>query len=284
MTLDVNAAIRGLRQGGATEITVADGHGARLWPDSFNVIPEELEPGVELVRGISVLDGTAGFDALAMVGMHCRNGTPVGFLGHTVSGFTAARFNGEWLGESEMLAAMAGHLAIPTIMVTGDDATIREASHFMPWIEGVVVKTATGRASCDCLPGDLTRSRIESAAGRALRNLSQMRPLLVSPPINVEVQFPTSAHTSQAESIPRAVRSSQTSVAYVADDFFEAYRFFSTALRLASAVGTAATLRFLTTDEATAARLTEYKVQRSEEYWRGEPWIVVELPPEKSLK
>ena len=65
ITRDVNAAIRGLRQGGASEITVADGHGARLWPDRFNVIPESLEPDVQLVRGISTLDGGADFDALA---------------------------------------------------------------------------------------------------------------------------------------------------------------------------------------------------------------------------
>jgi D-aminopeptidase len=149
----------------------------------------------------------------------------------------------------------------------------------MPWIEGVVVKKATGRASCDCLPGDLARSRIERAAGHALQNLSQMQPFLVPPPITVEVYFPSPAHANQADSIPRAMRSSQTSLVYVADDFSEAYRFFTTALRLAFAVRAEATLEFLTSDEATAARLTGYQLQRSEDFWRTEPWIVVELPP-----
>jgi len=98
-TLDTNAAIRGLRAAGATQIIVADGHGARVRPTEFNLLPEELESGVELVRGASYLETAEEFDALAMVGMHCRNGTPVGFMGHTTSGFTAVRFNGEWFGE-----------------------------------------------------------------------------------------------------------------------------------------------------------------------------------------
>lgn len=280
ITRDTNAAIRGLRKGGATEIVVADGHGARAWPDRFNVIPEKLEAGVELRRGAAVLEKASDLDAVAMVGMHCRNGTPVGFLGHTTSGFTAVKFNGEWFGEVEMLAAVAGHYGVPTILVTGDDATVREAKYYMPWVEGVVVKKATGRTSCSCLPGDVTRALIEQAAERALRNLSRMQPLVVSPPVVVEVFFPSARHADLAACIPRAVRSSETSLMYVADQFLEARRFFNTALRLASALGTEATLRFLTADEATRARLSEYNRQQRVSFWNAEPWIVVDLPPE----
>lgn len=280
ITHDTNAAIRGLSRGGATEIIVADGHAARLWPDTFNVIPEQLESGVDLVRSAAALEEQRGLDALALVGMHCRNGTPLGFLGHTVSGFTAAKFNGEWFGESEMVAAVAGLAGVPTILVTGDDATIREAKQFMPWIEGAVVKIATGRASCDPLPGHVTRPRIEAAAERALQNLSQMEPFVVAPPVTAEVFFPSAAHADLAAAIPRAVRSSETSLTYVADDFLEAYRFFMAALRLATAVRTAATIQFLTSDEATGARLVEYQRRRTEEYWAAEPWIVVDPPPD----
>ncbi|MGQ9584417.1 MAG: M55 family metallopeptidase [Anaerolineae bacterium] len=280
MTEDTNAAVRGLRKGGATEIVVVDGHGARLWPDLFNVIPEKLETGVELRRGAAALEKPSGLDAVAMVGMHCRNGTPVGFLGHTTSGFTAVKFNGEWFGEAEMLAAVAGYYGVPTILVTGDDATVREARHYMPWIEGVVVKKATGRISCDCFPGEVTRPLIQEAAERALRNLSQMKPLVVSPPVTTEVFFPSTRHADLAASIPRAIRSGETSLTYVADHFLEARRFFSTALRLASAVSTEATIKFLASDEATKARLSEYNREQRLAFWNAEPWIVVDLPPE----
>ncbi len=280
ITQDTNAAIRGLRRGGATEIVVVDGHGARAWPDLFNVIPEKLEAGVELRRGAAVLEKASGLDAVAMVGMHCRNGTPVGFLGHTTSGFTAVKFNGEWFGEVEMLAAVAGYYGVPTVLVTGDDATIREARYYMPWIEAVAVKKATGRTSCTCLPGEVTRALIEQAAERALRNLSRMQPLVITSPVVVEVFFPSARHADLAACIPRAVRSSETSLMYEADHFLEARRFFTAALRLASALGTEATLKFLAADEATKARLSAYNREQRVAFWSAEPWIVVDLPPE----
>ena len=46
MTHDVNAAIRGARAGGATEIVVKDSHNV-----SLNLLIDELEPGVELISG-----------------------------------------------------------------------------------------------------------------------------------------------------------------------------------------------------------------------------------------
>lgn len=282
VTEDTNAAIRGLRKAGAREILVVDGHAARGRPDEYNVIPERLEKGIELLRGAGVLEKPgANLDALAMVGMHCRNGTPIGFMGHTTSGFTAVRFNGEWFGEAEMLAAVAGAYGVPTILVTGDDATIREAKHYMPWIEGVVVKTATGRATCTVLPAETTRPMIEQAAERGLKNLDRMKPLVVAEPVITEVFFPSAADASLAEIIPRAERSGETSVRYHANTFLDARRFFSTALRLAFAARTTAKVKFLTEDPATKQREIEYNRRQSERFWGGEPWIRVELPPKE---
>jgi D-amino peptidase len=277
ITQDVNAAVRGLRRAGATEIVVADGHGARLWPETFNVLPDKLEPEVALVRGAGALEETAGLDAVAMVGMHCRNGTPVGFLGHTVSGFTALKINGAWFGESEMVAATAGQQRVPAILVTGDDATIVEAQHFMPWLEGVVVKVATGRASCECLPGQEARASIERGAEHALESQSRMYPLVVSRPVTAEVFFPSADHADLAASLPRAVRAGETSLTYQADDYLEASRFFMTALRLASGVRSTGEMRYLMSDKATAARLEAYKRRRTESFWEEEPWLVADL-------
>ena len=279
ITLDANAALRGLRKGGATEILVVDGHGARAFPDIFNVIPEKLEPGITLLRGAAALEKPNNLDALAMLGMHCRNGTPVGFMGHTTSRFTAIKFNGEWFGESEMLAAVAGHYGVPTIMVTGDDATIREAKHYMPWIEGVVVKTATGRTSCALLPGDITRPLIEGAAERALANLQDKRPLVVTGPVTAEIFFPTGQHTDMASVLPRATRTGDTSLTYVAEDFLEARRFFSAALRLAAGVRSGKMLKRLSADPVCQEKMIEYNRTQREEFWNGPPWITVDLPP-----
>ena len=46
MTHDVNAAIRGAKAAGASEIVIKDSHG-----NSKNLLIDELEPGVRLVSG-----------------------------------------------------------------------------------------------------------------------------------------------------------------------------------------------------------------------------------------
>src|SRR5687768_14334167 len=46
MTHDVNAAVRGARAAGATEVVIKDSHG-----NSKNLLIDGLEPGVQLVSG-----------------------------------------------------------------------------------------------------------------------------------------------------------------------------------------------------------------------------------------
>src|SRR5277367_1350336 len=71
MTHDVNAAVRGARKGGATDIVIKDSHG-----NSKNLLIDELESGVHLVSGHGCgIDGMmegidAAFDAAMLVGYH----------------------------------------------------------------------------------------------------------------------------------------------------------------------------------------------------------------------
>ena len=81
LTLEVNAAIEGFLAGGATEIVVADGHGA----GAINI--ELLDSRAQLERGWatgwpgpSLLSGN--FDAVAWVGQHAKAGTPHAHLAH----------------------------------------------------------------------------------------------------------------------------------------------------------------------------------------------------------
>ena len=88
-TEEINAAVRGARAGGATEIVVMDCHGAgEAW--TFNsLIPELLDPGCELVVQEHWTEYTEfleqGCDAALFVGMHAMAGAERGVLNHTVS-------------------------------------------------------------------------------------------------------------------------------------------------------------------------------------------------------
>ena len=85
---DLDAVIQGLRDGGATEIVVLDGHGNQA------VVPHLMTPGATYITGrprpgsgnLTLLDSS--FAAMVMVGFHAMNGTPDGVLCHTQSSKT----------------------------------------------------------------------------------------------------------------------------------------------------------------------------------------------------
>ena len=101
MTREVNAAVEGALEGGATEIWVADGHG-----QYNNILLEELHPGACLVSGKPRLFGMMGgldcgpWDGLFLIGYHARAGAH-GVLAHTINGsaFAEVRINGAPVGE-----------------------------------------------------------------------------------------------------------------------------------------------------------------------------------------
>jgi D-amino peptidase len=86
MTLDVNAAIAGAFDAGATEVLVADSH----W-DGMNIDPDLLDRRVRIVRSwprpllmMGGIDGT--FDAALLVGYRASEGTARSMLAHTFHG------------------------------------------------------------------------------------------------------------------------------------------------------------------------------------------------------
>ncbi|MHB8898499.1 MAG: M55 family metallopeptidase, partial [Thermoguttaceae bacterium] len=127
---DIAAVVRGLRDAGVDEIVVLDGHGTGA------VIPDRLAPGARYLVGrplrgpLGGLDET--YDGMIMLGFHAMKGTPDGILNHTQSSKTENRYwyNGVESGELAQSAAIAAHFGVPTIMVTGDTATCREARKF----------------------------------------------------------------------------------------------------------------------------------------------------------
>ena len=122
MTHEVNAAIAGAFDGGATAVLVNDSHGPMT-----NLLPDELDPRAECVLGrpkpgfmAAGLD--AGFAAMFMTGYH-SGADRHGVLSHTVSGlaFLSLRVNGIDCAEATLYGAYAGGMGIPVALLTGDD-------------------------------------------------------------------------------------------------------------------------------------------------------------------
>jgi D-amino peptidase len=176
-----------------------DCHGAgEGW--SFNsLIPEELDPDCEYVvqnewtEYVEFLE--QGVDAALLVAMHAMAGTTDGVLAHTVSGSSwwRLRFNGVEVGETGINAALCGTWGCPVLLVTGDEATCREARELLgPGLTTVAVKKGLGRFSARQLPAVRARELIEAGAKRALEDLSAVRPYVPDGPCEIVVDFNTS--------------------------------------------------------------------------------------------
>ena len=182
LTLEANAAVEGFLEAGATEITVADGHGPgavdgtllhkeacllRGWPDRYPLL----------------LDGEK-HDAVAWVGQHPKSGAVGGHLSHT-QGFAVRDIsvNGVSVGEFGQFAMCATELGARAIFASGDEAFAAEAWELVPGIETVAVKRGSATTPGHHLPAkgyaghnvaavhlspEVARARIRQGAQRAL--------------------------------------------------------------------------------------------------------------------
>jgi D-amino peptidase len=187
---DLSAVIRGLRAGGATEILVVDGHGNQC------VMPHRMESGVKYVTGVprpgAMWGLDSSFDGMVQLGAHAMMGTPDGVLSHTQSSRSENRYwyNGTECGELVQCALIAGHYGVPTILVTGDAATCREAEQFFgESCACVTVKEGIAREAAVLYPFEETRKALYEGARRAMEGLSRCKPFKMDMPIQGRLQY-----------------------------------------------------------------------------------------------
>ncbi len=187
---DIAAVVRGLRAAGVTDIVVLDGHGSQAF------VPHLMEPGAKYITGKPRPGPLTGLDesfaGMVQLGAHAMMGTPDGVLCHTQSSRTENRYwyNGVESGELAQCAAIAGGYGVPTIMVTGDEATCREATKFFgPDCVTVAVKRGITRESAELYPFDETRQTLHEGARRAVAAIPKCRPYKLSLPIQAKKEY-----------------------------------------------------------------------------------------------
>ncbi len=232
-TEEVNAAVRGAKAAGATEIVVMDCHGAGEGYSFNSLIPELLDPACDYVVQEEWTGYTAfleqGCDAALFVGMHARAGVVDGVLNHTVSGqaWQNLWFNGTLVGETGINAALCGTWGCPVLLVTGDDAVCREARELLgDGLTTVSVKTGTGAFGARQVAPLRARPLIENGAREALRDLHAVAPYDPGKPCEIRVEFKsTTAFTEYARKPGVEVAGDRTLVSR-GDDWWAAWRQF----------------------------------------------------------
>jgi D-amino peptidase len=232
-TEEINAAVRGAKAGGATEIVVMDCHGAgKGW--SFNsLIPDELDPDCEYVVQDMWTEYTGfleeGCDAALFVGMHARAGTPDGVMNHTVSGqqWQNLWFNGTLVGETGINAALCGQWGCPVLLVTGDEAVCREAKELLgDGLTTVPVKQGLGSYSARQLPAQRARQVIEEGAKKALGDVNAVEPYVPGRPAEIKVEFKLTEAADKAARRAGVERLDARTVVSRGDDWWSAWKQF----------------------------------------------------------
>ncbi|MFE4529538.1 M55 family metallopeptidase [Streptomyces anulatus] len=237
MTADANAVIAGVLDADPTaEVLVADAHGTFR-----NLLPEQLDRRARLVRGkprsLNMLAGLdKETDAALFVGYHVRAGEGPGVLAHTMNGeILDVRMAGRSLGEIGLNAAMAGHLGVPVVLLSGDDAACAEMNDLVPAAVTVPVKEALGMAAAVTLHPEEARDRLRRAAADAVTRRAEIQPLALTGTLNVEVDLASPHTIDLATLVPGVSRTGGArTVAFTSPDYATAYRLILLLAQLAT--------------------------------------------------
>ncbi|MFF2232212.1 M55 family metallopeptidase [Streptomyces anulatus] len=237
MTADANAVVAGVLDADPTaEVLVADAHGTFR-----NLLPEQLDRRARLVRGkprsLNMLAGLdEETDAALFVGYHVRAGEGPGVLAHTMNGeILDVRVAGRSLGEIGLNAAMAGHLGVPVVLLSGDDAACAELNDLVPAAVTVPVKEALGMAAAVTLHPEEARDRLRRAAADAVARRAEIQPLALTGTLNVEVDLASPHTIDLATLVPGVSRTGGArTVAFTSPDYATAYRLILLLAQLAT--------------------------------------------------
>ncbi len=229
LTAEVNAAVAGCFDTGATEVRVIDGHGRNR---NRGFIQEKLDPRVKQVWFSSFnpvrLEGLdESVHAVAMLGQHAMAGTLHAFIDHTQVPKEICRFriNGEEHGEMSQFALYAGAYGIPLVYVSGDEALCEEARRLFPHVRCTPTKRGTGWATCELYPPDAVRERIRHDIAEAIRHADRTTAWRVPVPIEVSVEWAYSGLADERAQFASVQRVDARTVAWKIYDPRDIYMF-----------------------------------------------------------
>lgn len=181
---DINNTIDGALEAGAKKVFVWDGHGK-----GTNFIADRLHKYATQTSmdevDYSIIDG------FIQVGAHSMAGTLNAFLDHTQSSVQYYNYylNDIRCGEITKVGVFAGYYDIPVIMISGDDATIREAQCFFPSTVTAEVKRALSRNKAISIKAEAAAELLKKAAYDGVKNLSSIPPLKFDFPLRIRLEY-----------------------------------------------------------------------------------------------
>lgn len=227
MTQEVNTAIEAAFAAGATEIVVSDSHG-----NAENLLIEKLPKNVLLVRGfprpLMMMQGIdASFDGVIFIGYHSSTANSKGVRAHTMSSAKLAdlQLNKVSMSEGSFNAAIAGHYDVPVIMVSGDDAAVKEVSGIVGNIEGAVVKWSIGFHSATTMTPEASYALIREKVAKAMGRIKEFKPYKPKTPLQLDVRFKNYRPSELLSYLSIVERPDSHSIRFMGKDMIEVSKF-----------------------------------------------------------
>ncbi|MEM1381764.1 MAG: M55 family metallopeptidase [Pseudomonadota bacterium] len=227
MTDEVNAAVAGAREAGATAFLVADGHG-----NALNLLYDRLPTDVQVVaswpRPLSMMQGVdEGWDHAFMIGYHTGGHHQAGVLAHTFRGMQIASvtINGAPASELTFNAMVAAEYGVGVSLVTGDDPTCAHAAEIIPGVTTAAVKVDCGREAARTLLPQAACALITASAKEALQK-SPPTPFSFEAPLSIEITFKHHWNAELLSYLPFITRKSAYGIAFSTQSASEAAAIF----------------------------------------------------------
>jgi D-amino peptidase len=224
LTGEINAAVQGFLEGGASEVVVWDGHDG-----SQTLSVSTIDSRAKLVMGAlgSTMLMERKFAALAFVGQHGRANSRGGVMAHSYSslGIQNMLMNGKPVGEIETRTALAGWFQTPVIFLSGDQVAAEQLRAIVPGAEVAVVKEGLSNYSCISLSADAARRLIRERAAAAMSKLPQIPPYRIEGPVTIQIEYTSrSALGLDAGLRPGAEIIDARTIRFRAQDFLKAWQ------------------------------------------------------------
>jgi D-amino peptidase len=139
--------------------------------------------------------------------------------------FADVKLNGVSVSEATLNAAIAGHFNVPVVMISGDDAVVKEARAALGDIEAATVKWAYGFHSARTLTPEAACDLIRQKARRGVERARDLKPWKVAEPTTLDLRFKNYRPSEVLSYLSIVERTDSHSIRFKARDILEVTRF-----------------------------------------------------------
>ena len=186
-TLEINALVDGILDSGPAQVVVLDGHG----PGGLDYETLHRDARMMVGRPLPLPWIDASYEAQFLYGHHAMNHVGTGVLCHSWSSTSISNcwLNGELIGEIGMNCALASEVGVPTVFISGDDATIEEGKRYVPEVVGVSVKEGLSRTAAISLSPFKARDLMREGGRLAMAKIDQVTHYSPAPPYTFRTEY-----------------------------------------------------------------------------------------------